>query len=226
MFDEWYDSLLGSSTKYDVTNFTLGPTVDRPFGLACEVIVSKDRESREEGIILAKALLGYGDILVDHVKCDYSSEEIIEEVVRLNTEDNLCPLWYADRGASTSGFNTPLTMKILQKSKIFGELVEKIVRTRNGNPASIWVSANVKGSHRWHQDGFRNGVNYRNLLTIGGENKIMWFRCQESEGLFGLRVPHGCLITLSRYAAGVGDSTIEHHITGGKNSWLLAFETA
>jgi hypothetical protein len=187
--------------------------------------VLKDTALRGESLALAEELLGNGDILVNHVDCEHTHEEMYADLVKLNIIHFLCPFWYADRGASTSGFNATLTMEILQKSDIFGGLVQKIVRSRHGNPKSIWVSANVKGTHKWHQDGFRSGVNRRNLLTIGGENKIMWFRCKESGGLFGLRVPHGCLITLSRHAAGVG-SSIEHHITGGKNSWLLAFETA
>ena len=192
---------------------------------SCEVIVHKDTKSRKEGIALSKELLGYGEVLVGHVNCKHTQEEMFEELTRLNTEKNLCPTWYGDRGASTSGFSTPHTMKILEESEIFGSLVQRIVRTRNGNPKSIWVSASVKGSHRPHQDGFRSGVNRRNLFTIGGENKVMWFRCKETGSHFGLRIPHGCLITLSRHAAGV-DSSIEHYITGGKNSWLLAFETA
>ena len=132
---------------------------------------------------------------------------------------SLCSIWFADRGATTSGFNTPLTKDILLADRIFEPIVRSI-----GNLNSIWVSANVSGKHKWHKDGYKSGVNYRNLLTIGGEDKIMWFRCKSTNRLFGIRVPHGSLISLSRYAAGV-DSLIEHRITGGMNSWLLAFET-
>ena len=198
MFEVWYNFIIGNrSGKYEVFNYTLEPTAHRTFELACEVIVPKDSKSRKEGIALSKELLGNGEVLVGHVNCKHTQEEMFEELTRLNTEKNLCPTWYGDRGASTSGFSTPHTMKILEESEIFGSLVQRIVRTRNGNPKSIWVSANVKGSHRPHQDGFRSGVNRRNLFTIGGENKVMWFRCKETGSHFGLRIPHGCLITIA-----------------------------
>ena len=138
--------------------------------------------------------------------------------------ESLCPIWYGSRGATTSGFNTPRTVEILLKSKIFGPIVQAISNVSHGNLKSIWVSANVSGNHKWHKDGYKSGVNYRSLITIGGDNKIMWFWCKETDSQFGIRVPHGSLITLSKHAAGVS-SLIEHRITGGENSLLIASET-
>jgi hypothetical protein len=53
---------------------------------SCEVIVHKDTKSRKEGIALSKELLGDGEVLVGHVNCDYTQEEMFEEATRLNTE--------------------------------------------------------------------------------------------------------------------------------------------
>ena len=50
---------------------------------------------------------------------------------------------------------------------------------------------------------------------------MMWFKCEDTGRMFGILVPHGGVVILSKYAAGM-TSNIKHKVTGGENSWYIA----
>jgi hypothetical protein len=96
VIDKWYDKLLANTGKFEVVKYTLEKTDERG-PLDVEVIVSKDSTLKKNGIALSKVLLGDGEVLVQLVNCEYSHEEMVKELVFLNTDHNLCPYYYQSR---------------------------------------------------------------------------------------------------------------------------------
>jgi hypothetical protein len=43
---------------------------------------------------------------------------------------------------------------------------------------------------------FKQGANYRNLITYGGKRKRMWFLCTETKRICGIVIPHNAFVTL------------------------------
>ena len=71
---------------------------------------------------------------------------------------------------------------------------------------------------------FKQGANYRNLITYGGKRKRMWFRT-ETKRICGIVIPHNAFVTLNKFGGGML-GTIIHCVTNAENSYLIAFETA
>ena len=51
----------------------------------------------------------------------------------------------------------------------------------------------------------------------------MWFRDSATGAQFGIRVPHGALIVLTRLGSGA-DGTISHKVTGADDSFIFVFD--
>jgi hypothetical protein len=209
-----------SGVVLNATDLQLDEANDLPVGF--EVIVRP--ESIDLDANFAGSMLNVGNVGLAHSnEGAHSYSEMSAELWSLCATKGLTPLWYGRRGATSSGFNHKWTQSILQDSDIFGPMVKAIASTRYGGLKSIWVSANFSGKHPWHRDKYKQGVNHRCLLTLGSADKIMWFRNNETRAMFGIRVPHGAVVVLDRYGAGM-DADIEHRITGGQDSWLIAWE--
>ena len=187
---------------------------------------------RTEGdATLARELLSANDIILrfvnltigpdefvdgDHTKWSY----VFQQFWKLANDRFLIPMFYS-RGAASSGLSAERTRLILRSNPVFRAFVDEIYATFD--VCGFWVLANESGDHPWHRDRFSGGQAFRNLVTFGTESKVMWFRCRETEREFGISLPHSALVCISRHAAGV-TSGIEHRVTGGANSWLVAFE--
>ena len=50
---------------------------------------------------------------------------------------------------------------------------------------------------------FKQGANYRNLITYGGKRKRMWFLCTKTGRMCGIVIPHNALVTLNKFGGGV-----------------------
>ena len=130
------------------------------------------------------------------------------------------------RGCGSSGINAARCISVLMKNPDFRILIE-VLQTTFGEFGRFWIAANVSGKQIKHPDhlGKVQGekCTHRGLLTFLSKDKVMWFECQRTGATFGLVVPHGALLILSKRGGGA-DSRILHSVDGGEHSWLLAFD--
>lgn len=77
------------------------------------------------------------------------------------------------------------------------------------------------GHHPFHMDGGYCGT-HRILISLGSIEKEMWFR--KENGLDGIKVRHGSIVTLSKNGGGVGNSTISHSTRKTGKSMFLCLE--
>jgi len=77
------------------------------------------------------------------------------------------------------------------------------------------------GHHPFHMDNGYCGT-HRILISLGSIEKEMWFR--KENGLDGIKVQHGSIVTLSKNGGGVGNSTISHSTRKTGKSMFLCLE--
>jgi len=77
------------------------------------------------------------------------------------------------------------------------------------------------GHHPFHMDNGYCGT-HRILISLGSIEKEMWFR--KENGLDGIKVRHGSIVTLSKNGGGVGNSTISHSTRKTGKSMFLCLE--
>ena len=51
----------------------------------------------------------------------------------------------------------------------------------------------------------------------------MWFENERTGAMFGIMIPHGGVVILSKYGGGV-TSNWRHKVTGGEHSWYFALD--
>jgi hypothetical protein len=51
----------------------------------------------------------------------------------------------------------------------------------------------------------------------------MWFRDSTTGAQFGIRIPHGAFIVLTRFGSGA-EGTICHMVTGADDSFIFVFD--
>ena len=130
------------------------------------------------------------------------------------------------RGCGSSGINAARCISVLMKNPDFRILIE-VLQSTFGEFGRFWIAANVSGKQTKHPDHLGKVVGekctHRGLLTFLSKDKVMWFECQRTGATFGLVVPHGALLILSKRGGGA-DGRILHSVVGGEHSWLLAFD--
>ena len=132
-------------------------------------------------------------------------------------------LVFYSRGSGVSGFDWKRTRGVLLRMPLFARLIfclEKFFFIHNG-----WVQASLSGWHPWHQDGMRKDAWGRVIFTIGGVEKVMWFEDTATGRKFGIELPHGSVIWLSKAAAGVVGG-IYHTVCSSMYTWFLGFDIA
>mmetsp|Transcript_12643 Transcript_12643/g.16150 ORF Transcript_12643/g.16150 Transcript_12643/m.16150 type:complete len:101 (+) Transcript_12643:304-606(+) len=72
-----------------------------------------------------------------------------------------------------------------------------------------------RGGHLWNH--------YRAILSLLCSVKIMWFRDSTTGAQFGIRIPHGAFIVLTRFGSGA-EGTICHMVTGADDSFIFVFD--
>ena len=128
------------------------------------------------------------------------------------------------RGCGSSGFSASRTRAFLMNVPDFATLIE-ILEGTLGELHRLWLAMNISGKQKKHGDKIRKGCTHRGLLSWLCINKIMWFEDQETGIKFGLLVPHGAFMILSKRGGGF-DGKILHSVEGGEFSWLFAFDFA
>ena len=141
--------------------------------------------------------------------------------VRLQNEGAIAPLLFS-RDALSSGFLMERTVELLHKDKVLGPIIEILEREKKLK--ALWVVINLDGSHPLHHDKFKQGSNYRNLVSFLGGKKRMWFRCKKTGRMFGIGIPNNAHVTLDKFGGGMLGH-VHHCVVGAANSYLIAFET-
>mmetsp|Transcript_20664 Transcript_20664/g.35011 ORF Transcript_20664/g.35011 Transcript_20664/m.35011 type:complete len:491 (-) Transcript_20664:86-1558(-) len=128
---------------------------------------------------------------------------------------------FYSRGAAASGRSWPRVRGHLMGYNYFSMLILKIEEFyRIGRGGLI---LNQSGKHRWHQDKFLLWNHYRAILSLLCSVKIMWFRDSTTGAQFGIRIPHGAFIVLTRFGSGA-EGTICHMVTGADDSFIFVFD--
>ncbi len=131
---------------------------------------------------------------------------------------------YFSRGMLASGRNWLRLRSIIMKGndfqyfKLLVYAIESIAFVLRG-----FINWNLSGVHEWHMDTFRPKSDYRGILSMLCSVKIMWFRDIRSGRQFGVYIPHGAFVVLSRVGAGVV-GPLRHKVTGAKGSFIGVFE--
>ena len=136
----------------------------------------------------------------------------------LTFELAMCPI-YLSRGAISSFMNVPRTKELLSTNPYFKWLLDTMYS--HFFVRHFWVLANKSGSHPYHFDKFL--ALFRLIISLGCYGKMMWFKDKDTGASFGLSIPHGAVVVLSRFGGGI-TSNIVHCIRDGNNSWIIVFE--
>ena len=180
---------------------------------------------KEEGdlLLLKNIINGYKVTLTfNKVIRGIPYSQLHERLQLLQRMHALAPLHYS-RDALCSGLDWKRTIEILRTDDVFRPFIELLEREMK--VYSLWVIFNLKGDHPFHADSFKQGANYRNLITFGGRRKRMWFFCTKTKRMRGIVIPHNAFVTLNKFGGGML-GTIIHCVTNAEESYLIAFETA
>jgi hypothetical protein len=153
------------------------------------------------------------------------------ELNRLVKHYGICPLYFG-REAISSGNNSVRTAELLGRSTTFGPLINAMYAQESVHTTRLWLLGNHSGIHEWHRDKFPM-EGYRCLITMGTNNKVMFFRNNITGAQFGVGLFHGSHVSLSAFGAGVrgsasngGDSPVWHCVitVDNEQSWLIGNE--
>jgi hypothetical protein len=128
---------------------------------------------------------------------------------------------FFSRGAASSGRSWARLRDIIWAYEYFRILVAPIeVMYRIGRGFIVW---NLSGYHAWHFDKYMGYCDFRAILSLLCSVKIMWFTNIRTGAMFGIKVPHGAFIVLTRVGSGVV-GPLRHMVTGAKGSFIAVFE--
>eukprot|EP00985_Skeletonema_marinoi_P019915 scaffold11594_cov131-Skeletonema_marinoi.AAC.6 len=161
--------------------------------------------------------LVYNPIINGAEYCTASIAGVLIHIIRLM---QVFVVFYS-RGAVASGRSWQRLRSILMKYEYFRILILKVEELYRFGRAGLIL--NHSGKHRWHQDKFQRWCDFRAILSLLCSVKIMWFRDSATGAQFGIRVPHGALIVLTRLGSGA-DGTISHKVTGADDSFIFVFD--
>ncbi|KAL7458038.1 hypothetical protein ACHAWC_009539 [Mediolabrus comicus] len=128
---------------------------------------------------------------------------------------------FFSREAASSGRSWVRLRDIILAYEYFHILVAPIqAMYRIGRGFIVW---NLSGYHAWHFDKFLEYCDFRAILSLLCSTKIMWFTNIRTGAMFGIKVPHGAFIVLTRVGSGVV-GPLRHMVTGAKGSFIAVFE--
>ena len=128
---------------------------------------------------------------------------------------------FFSRGAASSGRSWIRLRDIVWAYEYFRILVGPIMGMyRIGRGFIVW---NLSGHHAWHFDKFLDYCDFRAILSLLCSAKIMCFTNIRTGAMFGIKVPHGAFIVLTRVGSGVV-GPLRHMVTGAMGSFIAVFE--
>ena len=164
--------------------------------------------------LLVELTAGDDPPLVINFTEDFSDwEKIFKELMDLNEKEVLF-VESCHRGCVSTGGDSKRTLELLSKISEFRIFFDHI--------RVFMVLYTEGGHHHPHQDGRYMGK-YRLITTLGSSEKQMWFFKRNK--CCGLKVPHGCMVLLSKEGGGVSvDSKVIHAVENAECSAFIALE--